>query len=145
MESETFTHKLLEKWHETVKLHRYRVLLAIPPPGGITPTTIESLKARAGLRIYDFKESHADRLNAFMVRFQIRSDIVEAAREAAVAVINVEYFYDKWQPAERLAFLKDILRQDGHRGILLIVHCNENLSKIAEDVPSNSRGIIWTP
>lgn len=145
MEAETFTHKLLEKWHETMKLHRYRVLLAIPPTGGMPPSTIDTLKSGADLQVYDFKQSYADRLNEFVVRFQIRSDIVEAAREAGVAVINVEYFYDKWQPAERLAFLKDILRQDGHKGILLLVHCNENLSTIAEGVPSNSRGIIWTP
>ena len=141
------TQRLIEKWKEfeLPGRGRYPVLIIIPNSRSLFDNSvIDEFGNIAGAEIFDFEKLYTDELNSFFTRNRIRTEIVRKARNHFSIVLNVEYFYDKWTSAERISFLKDMIRQDGHKGIILILYCEEDMSSVIA-IPENDRGVIWNP
>lgn len=135
---------LLTEWN-ACRGTRYPVLIVIPGEHrGFSPVVLEEFGKIIGGELYDCGMRYQDQLSQFKTRTDIRFDILSEARKQPVIVLNIEYFYDKWTGAERLAFLKDLSRLDGHHGIVMVIYCEEDLYSI-KDIPANSRGVIWNP
>jgi hypothetical protein len=137
--------KLLEEWDKRTD-SRYPVLVVIPSgPGKIIPEVMVEFASLIRANVLDFEERYAGRLSRFIGRADVLEEIIELAADTPVVVTNVEHFYDKWTITERIDFIRHILRRDGHRGIVLLLYCNENLSPIVNEVGQNERGAIWNP
>lgn len=137
--------RLLEEWGKQVDT-RYPVLVVVPSgPAKVTAEVVAEFAEFIKARTLDFAERYQGRLNSFIGRADIAGEIVGFAVEGPAVVTNVEHFYDKWTTSERIDFIRHLLRRDGHRGIVLLLFCNENLSSIVKEVGQNERGAIWNP
>ena len=137
--------KLSEEWAKRIE-SRYPVLVVIPAgPGKITMEVISEFAALIKAKVLDYEERYTGRLASFIGRSDIAEEIIGLAADGPLIVANIEHFYDKWTINERIDFIRHILRRDGHRGVILVIYCNENLSPIVKEVGSNDRGTIWNP
>lgn len=138
------TQKLMEKWRSCPE--RYPVLIIAPSnPKSYNENDMMEFVELMDARMIDMENRYAGKLSDFIVWRQIQTEIVESAEQKTTVVVNAEHFYDKWQATERVSFLKSLLRRDGHKGILLLIFCNENLAGIASEISKSERGVIWTP
>lgn len=138
------TQKLIEKWRKCPD--RYPVLIIVPSNAqAIDNVTIKAFANVLNARILDFEIEYEGKLSEFVIWQRIQSQIFESALIQPTIVVNAELFYDKWTKEERLSFLRSLLRKDGHRGIVLVIYCNEYLSKITEEISESDRGVIWSP
>ena len=147
MEISDSARRLLEKWKEFTKpgCSRYPVLIVIPNNRNMYDiSVINEICSITDFQLFDFQKVNQTRLHHFIPRNSIRSEIVTEAAKHPTVFINIEFFYDKWTAEERIAFLRDIIRQDGHKGIVLIIYCEEELLPVIE-IPENSRGLLWNP
>jgi hypothetical protein len=137
--------RLMVEWEKCAQT-RYPVLVVVPStPDKISPFVINEFAKFAQSGIFDFEERYKGELGRFVSRADVRAEILDRARYQTVVVLNVEHFYDKWTNKERLEFLRDTLRQDGHRGIILLLYCDEDFSVIGKEISQNNRGIIYNP
>ena len=137
--------KLLGEWGKRTE-SRYPVLIVVPSgPGKITAEVIDEFAKLMQVNVLDFEERYAGRLSGFIGRAKITEEILDLAKSIPVIVTNVEHFYDKWTITERIDFIRHILRRDGHRGIVMVLYCDENLTAIVNEVRPNERGAIWNP
>ncbi|QTA79044.1 Uncharacterized protein dnl_12930 [Desulfonema limicola] len=147
MEISDSTRRFLEKWKEFTKpgRSRYPVLIVIPNNRNMYNISVmDEICSITDFELFDFQKVYQKRLHLFIPRNSIRTEIVTNAAKQPVIFINIEFFYNKWTEEERIAFLKDIIRQDGHKGIVLIMYCEEEFLSVIE-IPENSRGVIWNP
>lgn len=136
--------QVLEKWHYCAD-RRYRTLLITPAQKNIfdDPVMDEIAGIVNGIRL-DFSQKFKGNWDCFFTWQQIRDQIHEQSMERLSVVSGLEPFYSKWPVPERYAFLRNILRIEPPKGILLILYCMENLMDI-NAIPENNRGIIWVP
>ncbi len=136
---------LLEKWHICRSL-RYPVLVVAPiHPSFVSENNLLEIPDFIDAHLLDFEERYKGKLSRFIPWYSIRDEILKEASDKTVIVIHIEYFYDKWNSEERTIFLRNLLRQDGHKGIILGIYCQENLHPIVENISTINRGMIWNP
>ena len=137
--------RLLEKW-QTCKSLRYPVLVVAPiHPTFISENNLLEIPDFIGAELLDFEDRYRGQLNRFIPWYVIRDEILKEAIEKTVIVIHTEFFYDKWTGEERTTFLRNLLRQDGHKGVILGIYCQDNLHPIVDNISSKDRGMIWNP
>ena len=136
------TQVLLSKWKVCEK-NRYPVLVVIPNERQkYIIDDIDKINKYVSGQILNFEDTYKGQLDKFQTRYFIRSKIIEKARESAVIVFNIEHHYDKWRIDERISFIRDLIRQDGHKGIILFIYCEEDLSTLKK-ITERNRGVIW--
>ncbi|EFK09421.1 conserved hypothetical protein [delta proteobacterium NaphS2] len=137
--------QFLEKWQQCRK-KRYPVLVIITAPldNHFTLEHIEEIAQILQAKVFNFKQTYQNRLNEFITWQTVRDEIYHGANSGIVIVTELEPFYAKWPENERVAFLKNLLRSEPSKGIILIINCQEDLSTIRE-IEENSRGLIWAP
>jgi len=132
----------IEKWHRC-KDHRYPVMLIIPSQAGLSPDTL--IEEFAGLmegKSIDFADRYQGALETFLTWGGVHAELRALSSSTPIVVSNLEPFYSKWPTAERLDFLRYILRTELANGIVIILYCQENLADI-RSIDENSRGAIW--
>jgi hypothetical protein len=134
--------QILEKWYECAN-RRYRILLITlaHKNSHVEPALDTVAEILQGTRL-DFLQLYKGNLGRFFTWQQVRDQIYSNAKEFPAIVSGLEPFYSKWPIDERLLFLKNLLRLEPSGGILLLLFCAENLTKIRA-IPENSRGSIW--
>ncbi|MBU4261961.1 MAG: hypothetical protein KKC76_08825 [Proteobacteria bacterium] len=134
----------IEKWHRC-KDHRYPVMLIIPSLPGLFPDTlIEDFAGLVEGKSIDFAARYQGVLETFLTWGGVQVELRSLSLLTPIVVSNLEPFYSKWPPAERLDFLRYILRTESANGIVIILYCQENLAEI-RSIDENSRGTIWAP
>lgn len=145
MEISTETQSLLERW-KACENGRYPVMAVLPKSyNRLSQKAISQFAELRGASILDGKEAYAGKLNQFKPWGQLQAEIMDWARQRLTAAYNLEAFFNKWKPEERLRFLRALLRQDGHQGLVLLLYCRETDLRTIREIPENSRGVLWTP
>lgn len=136
--------KVLEKWHYCSD-RRYRILLITPAQNNtfVEPIMDEIAGVVDGIRL-DFSQKYKGNWDCFFTWQQVRDQIYVQSMENLAVVSGLEPFYSKWPVPERYAFLRNIIRIEPPKGILLVLYCAENLMDI-NAIHENNRGIIWAP
>ena len=137
--------QLLEKWQQC-REKRYPVLFIITAPlDTLFPLDlVKSFADASEAKVIDFKNRYQNRLDEFLTWQTVRDEIYGEAKEAPVIVTELEPFYAKWPPEERLSFMKNLIRSEPAHGIVIIINCQEDLSELNK-IEKNSRGLIWAP
>ena len=135
----------LEQWQQCC-IGRYKSLLILPESLNALPDDMapERLAETVQAELLDFKERYSGRLDQFFTWQTIRNEIYDAANARPILVRELELLYAKWEPTERLAFLKSLLQSEPVHPVLIVIICQEDLSPLRA-IPQNSRGVIWIP
>ncbi len=132
----------IEKWH-VCKDKRYPVMLITPSKSGIfSDTLIDQIAGIMNGKAVDFAARYQGALETFLTRNTVQKELRDLSVSSPILVSNLEPFYSKWQIAERVDFLRYMLRTEMVNGIVIVLYCKENLSKI-RGVDENNRGTIW--
>jgi hypothetical protein len=134
--------QVLEKWHYCSD-RRYRTLLITPArKNKFVEQVMDEIAGIVNGIWLDFSQKYKGNLDCFFTWQQVRDQIYAQSMEDMAVVSGLEPFYSKWPVPERFAFLRNIIRLEPPKGILLILYCTENLMDI-NAIPENNRGIIW--
>lgn len=135
----------LEQWQQCCT-GRYKTLLVIPESLAALPDDIAPARLAETVQteLLDFKERYSGRLDQFFTWQTIRNEIYKEATARPILVRELELFYAKWEKAERLAFLKNLLQSEPVHPVLILIICQEDLSPL-KAIAQNSRGPIWIP
>lgn len=134
----------LEKWQECLN-SRYPVLLIVPSQGYVFSETLcNELANLIKVKLLDFAKQHQGKLGTFFTWNKVREIIYTESHNTPLMITNIEPFYSKWPVDERIYFLQNLIRSEFPHGIILILHCQENLKGLSK-IEENNRGIIWIP
>ena len=132
----------IEKWHR-YKDHRYPVMLIVPSQAGLFSDAL--INEVAGIiegKVIDFAARYQGSLETFLTWGGVHTELRALSSSTPIIVSNLEPFYSKWPTAERLDFLRYILRTELANGIVIVLYCQENLADV-KSIEENSRGAIW--
>jgi len=137
--------QLLEKWQQC-RGKRYPVLFIITAPlDTLFPSDlVQTFAHDSTAKVIDFKNRYQNRIDEFLTWQTVRDEIYGEAKKAPVIITELEPFYAKWPPEERLSFIKNLLRSEPSHGIVIIINCQEDLSGLRK-IAENDRGLIWAP
>ncbi len=136
---------LLEKWHKC-RERRYPILIIIKAPFDteFSSPFLEDFASTIKAKVLNFQEIYKGRLDQFFTWQSIRDELYTAANTQPIIVTELEPLYAKWPVNERLQFLRNLLRSSPQNSIILIIHCQEDLSELLA-IEENNRGMIWAP
>jgi len=136
--------QFIERWRQCQQ-GRYRVLVIVPEDETLFgEALVAELAGMLQARVVNYRKQYEGRLETFLTWGTLREKIYRASKGQLIIVTELEPFYAKWPVEERLHFLRNLLRTETKSGIILILHCQEDLSEIAA-IDRNKRGIIWAP
>lgn len=120
-------------------------MLIVPAHNELFPELlIEEFANLAQAKVLNFAKQYNEKLETFFTWGKMREEIYAESCNNAVLVTELEPFYSKWPPDERLAFLRNIIRAEPPHAIVLILHSQEDLSELRA-IGENNRGLIWVP